>query len=95
MGVISPEMKKYQKRKLSFRSLKKQERIRLILDFLASHNRWVTTQEINVQFPIAKRTLRATLASMVDQDLVRKTTSLRDTRVTLYSLFNEVSALPE
>ncbi len=91
MGIVTPKTEKYDKRKLSFRSLRKRERIQLIIDYLAHHDRWVTTQEINSQFPIAKRTLRATLASMVNKERIRKTTSLRDTRVTLYSLPNDIS----
>ena len=67
-------------------NIKKKDRVRLILTFLDTEGSWVSTQEINNHFPIAKRTLRATLASMVSTDLIQKRTSLKDTRVTLYAL---------
>lgn len=67
-------------------NLKKKDRVKLILNFLDNEGSWVSTQEINNQFPIAKRTLRATLASMVGTGLIQKRTSLKDTRVTLYAL---------
>ncbi|MHA1713702.1 MAG: hypothetical protein ACTSW4_06675 [Candidatus Ranarchaeia archaeon] len=83
---VSYQHRIYQQKRKYFTRIKKKERVKLILAYLDKRGGWVTTHEINRQFPIAKRTLRATLASMVEQGLIRKTTSLRDTRVTLYSV---------
>ena len=59
-------------------------RMHQIHEFLENEHRWVSTQEIHDKFPYVKRTLRATLSSMVESGIIQRVLSLRDTRVKLY-----------
>ncbi len=58
----------------------------LIAEYLENEKRWVTTGEIHEQFPYVKRTLRSTLTEMVEEGLIRRSLSLKDTRVNLYRI---------
>ena len=63
---------------------KRERRIVSIYNYLAKQEDWTSTQEISKQFPIAKRTLRATLNSMVKEGVIRGAISLEDSRTRLY-----------
>ena len=63
---------------------KRERRIVAIYRYLLNKNDWISTQEISKKFPIAKRTLRATLNSMVKEGLIRGAISLEDSRTRLY-----------
>ena len=80
-----------QKNKLTRRTRppKKRERIESIYNFLETQGGWVSTERIHNKFHWIKRTLRATLAAMVEQGLIKKVRSLQDTRVALYTVNNE------
>ena len=68
---------------------KKRERIQSIYQFLETQGGWVSTEKIHNEFQWIKRTLRATLAAMVEQGLIKKVRSLQDTRVALYTVNSE------
>ncbi|MHA1713973.1 MAG: hypothetical protein ACTSW4_08110 [Candidatus Ranarchaeia archaeon] len=63
---------------------KREHRIAQIYAFLMEKSEWVSTQEINRHFKMAKRTLRSTLNSMAQEGLIRSAVSLHDSRTKLY-----------
>ena len=75
-----PTIRKRKRSKIPSRTT----RMHQIYEFLESEKRWVSTQEIHDKFPYVKRTLRATLSSMVDSGIIQRVLSLKDTRVKLY-----------
>ncbi|MHA2060259.1 MAG: hypothetical protein ACW976_05740 [Candidatus Ranarchaeia archaeon] len=79
-STTEPVVRKRRRSKIPPRST----RMHQIYEFLENEKRWVSTQEIHDKFPYVKRTLRATLSSMVESGNIQRVLSLRDTRVKLY-----------
>ncbi|MHA1917661.1 MAG: hypothetical protein ACTSUV_05045 [Candidatus Ranarchaeia archaeon] len=84
--IQSQMLKQPVKRRKRSKIPSKKNRMSLIYDYLDGEKRWVSTKEIHNEFPYVKRTLRATLSTMVDSNLVQRVLSLKDTRVKLYRI---------
>ena len=65
---------------------RKTDRLLEVYHLLLNSDDWISSDELNKELKYVKRTLQSVLNTLADLGLIRKTRSLRDTRITVFKI---------